>query len=59
MGSVPVLRSFQSEHAEAAFIAVEIKRLVAHTGGMLGWGDFVVLRAYSVAQLEPKVYCRN
>lgn len=48
-GITPVLCSFASEHDEASFLAVEIKRLVANMGGMLRWGDFVVLR-------EPTVY---
>jgi hypothetical protein len=43
MGSIPVLRTFSEEAQEASFIAIEIKRLVAGGGGMLGWGDFVVL----------------
>lgn len=42
-----MLRPFHSEHAEAAFIAMEIKRLVANLGGTLGWGDFAVLREFS------------
>ncbi|KAI0951320.1 hypothetical protein AcW1_008388 [Taiwanofungus camphoratus] len=46
-GPVPVLRSFPFEQSEAAFIAVEIKRLVACTGGMLRWGDFVVLLRFN------------
>lgn len=55
-GTIPVLRSFPTEHAEAAFIAIEIKRLIAHMGGILRWGDFVVLRElvsypYSEAQV--------
>jgi DNA helicase II / ATP-dependent DNA helicase PcrA len=43
-GATPVLRAFPTEHAEATFIAVECKRLVAEMGGILRWGDFVVLR---------------
>ncbi|KAK7061228.1 ATP-depentend DNA [Favolaschia claudopus] len=46
-GTVPVLRSFPSEQAEANFIAVEIKRLVAFMGGMLRWGDFAILLRFS------------
>ena len=34
---------FATEQAEAGFIATEIKRLIAHSGGMLGWNDFVIL----------------
>ena len=40
-----MLRSFPTEHDEAAFIAWEINRMIAQSGGMLGFGDFVVLRA--------------
>lgn len=43
-GATPVLRAFPTEHAEATFIAVECRRLVAEMGGILRWGDFVVLR---------------
>ncbi|KAF7354819.1 ATP-dependent DNA helicase PcrA [Mycena sanguinolenta] len=46
-GTVPVLRSFPSEQAEANFIAVEIKRLVAFMGGVLRWGDFAILLRFS------------
>ncbi|KAJ7283248.1 P-loop containing nucleoside triphosphate hydrolase protein [Mycena rebaudengoi] len=46
-GVTPVLRSFNSEQAEAAFIAVEIKRLVAFMGGLLRWGDFAILLRFS------------
>jgi superfamily I DNA/RNA helicase len=47
LGITPVLRSFPTEHEEATFLAVEIKRIVAHMGGVLRWGDFVVLREMS------------
>ncbi|KAH7915664.1 P-loop containing nucleoside triphosphate hydrolase protein [Hygrophoropsis aurantiaca] len=47
LGPRPVLRPFPSEHDEASFIAYEIKRLVAQTGGMLTYGDFVVLLRYN------------
>ncbi|THV07389.1 UvrD-helicase-domain-containing protein [Dendrothele bispora CBS 962.96] len=46
-GTIPVLRCFSSEQAEAAFIAVEVKRLVAHMGGLLHWGDFVILLRFN------------
>ncbi|KAJ7122967.1 P-loop containing nucleoside triphosphate hydrolase protein [Mycena epipterygia] len=42
-GTSPVLRSFPSEQAEANFIAIEIKRVVASMGGLLRWGDFAIL----------------
>ena len=45
-GPCPVLLSFVSEHEEAALLATEIKRLVANMGGVLKWGDFVVLREF-------------
>ena len=44
VGRRPVLQLHLNEYEEAAFIASEIKHLVAETGGMLEWGDFVVLR---------------
>lgn len=50
-GTTPNLLCLESEYAEAAFIASEIKRLVAHTGGMLKWGDFVILRKFSFTYL--------
>ncbi|OBZ72374.1 ATP-dependent DNA helicase PcrA [Grifola frondosa] len=46
-GPQPVLYSFPMDQIEVSFIAAEIKRLVAYTGGMLGWGDFVVLLRYN------------
>ena len=45
-GTRPVLRFLPTEHAEATFIAGEIKRLVAQMGGVLRWGDFAVLRKH-------------
>ncbi|KAF9468047.1 UvrD-helicase-domain-containing protein [Collybia nuda] len=47
VGMAPLLRFFPTEHAEATFIAVEIKRVVAHMGGVLSWGDFVVLLRFN------------
>lgn len=44
LGSTPLVREFDSEKQEAAFIAFEIKRCVANMGGVLRWGDFVILR---------------
>ncbi|KZP25248.1 hypothetical protein FIBSPDRAFT_1041707 [Athelia psychrophila] len=46
-GPTPVLRTFQQEAQESAFIAIEIKRLVAASGSMLGWSDFVVLLRFN------------
>ncbi|OCH89587.1 UvrD-helicase-domain-containing protein [Obba rivulosa] len=42
-GFTPVLKRFPTEHEEASFVATEIKRLIAFTGGMLTWNDFVIL----------------
>ncbi|KAF8071911.1 P-loop containing nucleoside triphosphate hydrolase protein [Lyophyllum atratum] len=46
-GSTPFLRAFVTEHAEAQFIAIEIKRLIAHMGGVLRWGDFAILLRFN------------
>ncbi|KAI0833387.1 UvrD-helicase-domain-containing protein [Trametes gibbosa] len=46
-GPLPVLRMFPIEQVEAAFIAAEIKRLVAYSGKVFNWGDFVVLLRYN------------
>ncbi|KAF7976974.1 hypothetical protein HWV62_5051 [Athelia sp. TMB] len=46
-GPTPVLRAFAEEAHESTFIALEIKRLVAASGGMLGWKDFVVLLRFT------------
>ncbi|KAI8980111.1 UvrD-helicase-domain-containing protein [Trametes punicea] len=46
-GPLPVLRDFPTEQVEAAFVASEIKRLVAYSGGMFNWGDFVILLRYN------------
>ncbi|KAJ3808888.1 P-loop containing nucleoside triphosphate hydrolase protein [Lentinula aff. lateritia] len=47
VGPTPVLRSFSSEQMEALFFAGEIKRIVAHMGGVLNWGDFVILLRFN------------
>lgn len=44
LGSTPVLRESDDEKEEADFIALEIKRCAANMGGVIRWGDFVVLR---------------
>ncbi|KAH9838601.1 P-loop containing nucleoside triphosphate hydrolase protein [Rhodofomes roseus] len=46
-GPSPMLQLFLNEHQEAEFIASEIKKIVAATGGMLEWGDFVVLLRFN------------
>ncbi|KAK1224989.1 ATP-dependent DNA helicase srs2 [Marasmius sp. AFHP31] len=46
-GTTPVLREFETEQLEAAGIASEIKRVIAYSGGMLNYGDFVVLLRFN------------
>ena len=43
LGPTPFLLSSENEKQEADFIAFEIKRSVAHMGGVLKWGDFAIL----------------
>ena len=42
-----VLRQLPSPQMEGAYIASEIKRLIAHTGGQLGYDDFAILLRYN------------
>lgn len=42
-GTIPVIKTCDNEHAEADFIAREIKRLKANMGGVLQYGDFCIL----------------
>lgn len=42
-----VLKSHASAQLEAAYIASEIKRLVAHYGGVLDYNDFVILLRFN------------
>ncbi|KAG6842332.1 hypothetical protein C0991_010621 [Blastosporella zonata] len=46
-GATPFLHSFPEEHAEALFIAIEIKKLIAHMGGALSWGDVAILLRFN------------
>ncbi|KAH0585176.1 hypothetical protein H2248_008432 [Termitomyces sp. 'cryptogamus'] len=46
-GSTPFLHCFSTEHAEALFIAVEIKRIISHMGGALSWGDVAILLRFN------------
>ncbi|KAG8981096.1 hypothetical protein FRC05_003996 [Tulasnella sp. 425] len=46
-GPRPFLRSCRNEHDEADFMADEIKRLIAYSGGMLNWNDFAILLRYN------------
>ena len=47
LGATPVLHESDDEKEEAGFIAQEIKRCAANMGGVIRWGDFVVLRGLS------------
>lgn len=51
-GITPVLYQLYKEQDEAAFIAIEIKRLVAQMGGLFKWGDFAILRACLTAMYQ-------
>ncbi len=42
-----LLKLCPSAPAEASFVAQEIKRLIAHSGGMLGHSDFAILLRYN------------
>jgi len=43
--STPVnLKVFANPTIEASFIATEIKRMIAYSGGVLNYGDFAILR---------------
>jgi DNA helicase-2/ATP-dependent DNA helicase PcrA len=42
-GTLPVLRKLPSAHAEAQWIALEIKRCVGMTGKLLKYSDFAIL----------------
>ncbi|KAH9821595.1 P-loop containing nucleoside triphosphate hydrolase protein [Melampsora americana] len=44
--SLPVLQTFRKPPDESEFIAREIQRLVAHTGGQLNFNDFSILLRY-------------
>ncbi|KAG2335723.1 P-loop containing nucleoside triphosphate hydrolase protein, partial [Suillus weaverae] len=47
LGPLSMLRSFPTEHDEAAFIAWGINRMMAQSGGMLGFGDIAVLLRFN------------
>ncbi|TCD65239.1 hypothetical protein EIP91_002947 [Steccherinum ochraceum] len=46
-GSRPCLYGHENERDEGLFIALEIKRLIAYTGGMLDHNDFAILLRYN------------
>ncbi|KAH9481404.1 ATP-dependent DNA helicase srs2 [Psilocybe cubensis] len=47
LGATPFVGTFETEKEEASFVASEIKRCVANMGGVLKWGDFVVLLRFN------------
>ncbi|CAO1626024.1 unnamed protein product [Sympodiomycopsis kandeliae] len=51
-GPPVTLKKVASPTYEARFIATEIKRLVAYSGGMLNYNDFVVLLRYNALSRE-------
>jgi superfamily I DNA/RNA helicase len=53
LGATPVLGKFDSDKEESNFIAAEIKRCVANMGGILKWGDFVILRELASTHSRP------
>ncbi|CAE6452126.1 unnamed protein product [Rhizoctonia solani] len=46
-GPTPLLREFESAGEEASFLARELRRVVASSGGMIGYGDCAVLLRFS------------
>ncbi|GJE88670.1 UvrD-helicase-domain-containing protein [Phanerochaete sordida] len=46
-GPQPTLHCFPSDQIEASAIAHEVKRVVAHMGGALGYDDFAILLRYN------------
>ncbi|UZJ56358.1 hypothetical protein CBS101457_005678 [Exobasidium rhododendri] len=52
IGSKVVLKRHASSQHEASFVALEIKRLVAHSGGLLNYDDFAILLRYNALSRE-------
>ncbi|KAH7338889.1 P-loop containing nucleoside triphosphate hydrolase protein [Rhizoctonia solani] len=46
-GPTPLLREFESATEEASFLARELRRVIASSGGMIGYGDCAVLLRFS------------
>lgn len=51
-GPLPTLKRAENPTSEAAFVASEIKRLIAHSGGLLNYEDFVILLRYNALSRE-------
>ena len=52
-GPKPTLWEVTNDEVEAECIAYEIRRLMAHSGGLLGYNDFAVLRESWVPSVMP------
>lgn len=50
------LKSFEISLTEADFIAFEIKRLIAYSGGTLNYDDFAILREWCCGLLTKVRY---
>ncbi|EUC56724.1 ATP-dependent DNA helicase [Rhizoctonia solani AG-3 Rhs1AP] len=46
-GPTPLLREFESAAVEASFLARELRRVVASSGGMIGYGDCAILLRFN------------
>ncbi|KAH8099919.1 UvrD-helicase-domain-containing protein, partial [Cristinia sonorae] len=46
-GPLPLLHQFENGRDEGQFIALEVKRIIAYTGGMLNHNDFAILLRYN------------
>lgn len=57
-GFTPSLTTWSDEKEEGDYIAQEIKRLIAHSGGMLKFSDFAVLRMYLHISLRDRSLTR-
>lgn len=51
-GPPAVLKKCLTTQHEASFVATEIKRIVAHSGGMLNYSDFAILLRYNALSRE-------
>lgn len=58
-GPQPVEYGAREAQDEALFIAIEIKRLIAYTGGMLNYDDFAILRKSYDFSCDTQLYNDN
>ncbi|KZT51747.1 P-loop containing nucleoside triphosphate hydrolase protein [Calocera cornea HHB12733] len=54
-GTLPVNRSFPDDRTESEFIATEVKRLIAYSGGMLTYNDVAVLLRYNALSRQVEL----